>query len=130
MAYLRGRPDVAKVGAVGHAWGGDVLNELAEAEPNLAAGVALYGRNPDLASIAAVKAPLQEHYAGLDDATLQGIPAFADALKKAGKTYELYIYPGDRYGFADDTNPYRYDQYNGDLAWDRSMAFLRKNLEG
>ena len=130
VAYLKSRPDVSRVGAVGYAWGGGVLNDLAAAEPNLSAAVGFYGHPPDLSKVSKVRAPLQEHYGALDDRALADLPAFEEALRKAGKTYEVYIYPGDRTGFADDTNPYRYDQLQGDVAWNRSIDFLRKNLEG
>ena len=36
-----------------------------------------------------IKAALQLHYAGLDDRINAGIPAYEEALKKAGVTYEL-----------------------------------------
>ena len=44
-------------------------------------------------------------------------PAFEAALKKAGKTYEIYIYEGANHAFNNDTNAARYDKEAADLAW-------------
>src|SRR5579863_482447 len=55
--WLRTRPEVSgKIGAVGFCWGGDVVNRLAVADPQLAAGVAYYGAPPDTASVPQIKA--------------------------------------------------------------------------
>jgi carboxymethylenebutenolidase len=102
------------------------VNDLAVAEPNLAAGVAYYGRQPDAADVPKIKAPLMLHYAGLDERINAGIPAFEEALKKAGKTYELYVYEGANHAFNNDTNAARYDKAAAEQAWGRTIAFLRK----
>jgi len=128
-AYLAARPDgTGKVGAVGFCWGGGQVNALAVAEPRLAAGVAYYGRQPPADKVPAIKAALLLQYAGLDQATNAGIPAYEAALKAAGKTYEIYIYPDANHGFNNDTSAARYDKAAADLAWTRTLAFLRKYL--
>ena len=40
----------------------------------------------------------------------EGIPAFEAALKKEGTEYQLYMYPGAKHAFNNDTNPDRYDR--------------------
>lgn len=117
-----------KVGAVGFCWGGGQVNALAVADAALAAGVAYYGRQPASADVARIKAPLQLHYAGLDDRINAGIADYEAALKKDGKVYELFIYDGVNHAFNNDTNAARYDKAAADLAWSRSVAFLKKNL--
>jgi carboxymethylenebutenolidase len=114
-----------KVGAVGFCWGGGQVNTLAVADPALAAGVAYYGSQPK-SGIENIKAPLLLHYAGLDERVNAGIPAFEEALKANSKAYELYIYEGANHAFNNDTNAARYNKPAADLAWTRTVAFLKK----
>ena len=128
LAYLTSRTDVnGKVGAVGFCWGGGQIGALAVAEPNLAAGVVYYGRQPPAEMVKNIKAPLLLNYAGLDTNINPGIAAFEEALKAKGKTYELFMYEGANHAFNNDTNAARYDKAAADLAWGRTVAFLKKN---
>ena len=118
-----------KVGAVGFCWGGGAVNALAAAEdPNLRAGVAYYGRQAAAADVPKISAPLLLHYAGLDERINAGIADFEAALKANGKTYELFMYEGANHAFNNDTNAARYNKEAADLAWSRTVAFLKKNL--
>jgi carboxymethylenebutenolidase len=116
------------VGAIGFCWGGGQVNALAvTGEPDLKAGVAYYGRQPTT-GIEKISAPLLLHYAGLDERINAGIKDFDAALKAAGKPYEQYVYEGANHAFNNDTNAARYDRTAADLAWGRTVAFLKKNL--
>ena len=129
VAYLEKHPNgTGKVGAVGFCWGGGVVNNLAVNEPDLDAGVAYYGAQPKAEDVPKIRAALLLHYAGLDQRTNAGIPAYEAALKAAGKTYELYVYPGVNHAFNNDTGGARYNKEAADLAWGRTLAFLRKHL--
>ncbi|MEJ1158075.1 dienelactone hydrolase family protein [Prosthecomicrobium sp. N25] len=129
VAGLKARPDTnGKVGSIGFCWGGGVVNALAVAEPDLGAGVAYYGRQPKAEEVASIKAPLMLHYAGLDQGINAGIAAYEAALKAAGKSYELFLYEGVNHAFNNDTNAARYDKAAADLAWGRTVAFLKKSL--
>jgi carboxymethylenebutenolidase len=129
VAFLNGHTDGnGKVGALGFCWGGGVVNSLAAAEPDLDAGVAYYGRQPSADQVAQIKAPLLLHYAGLDERVNTGIPAFESALKANGKTYEMYMYDGANHAFNNDTGGARYNKVAADLAWGRTIAFLKKHL--
>jgi carboxymethylenebutenolidase len=115
-----------KVGTVGFCWGGGQVNALAVADSALAAGVAYYGRQPAAADVPKITAPLLLHYAGLDERINAGIAEFEAALKAASKTYELHIYDGVDHAFNNDTNAARYNKAAADLAWTRTVAFLKK----
>jgi carboxymethylenebutenolidase len=127
IAYLRGLPDgTGKAGAMGFCWGGGAVNNLAVAEPNLAAGVAYYGSQPKAEDVAKIQAPLMLHYAGLDERINAGIPAYEAALKQTGKTYEIHLYEGANHAFNNDTNAARYDKTAAEQAWARTIGFLKK----
>jgi carboxymethylenebutenolidase len=114
-----------KAGAVGFCWGGGQVNALAVADPNLAAGVAYYGSQPKT-GIENIKAPLLLHYAGLDDRINAGITDYEAALKANSKVFELYMYDSANHAFNNDTNAARYNRAAADLAWERSVGFLKK----
>jgi carboxymethylenebutenolidase len=116
------------VGTLGFCWGGGMVNLLAEASPDLKAGVAYYGMQPPLEKVEDINAALLLHYAGLDNRINAGIPAYEEALKKAGKTYTIYMYEGANHAFNNDTSPTRYDPAAADLAWGRTTDFLSKHL--
>lgn len=119
---------LAKVGAVGFCWGGGMVNALACAAPDLAAGVAYYGMQPPQSEAAKIKAALLLHYAGEDARINAGIPAYETALKAAGVDYALYTYEGVQHAFNNDTNEARYNKDAADLAWSRTIAFFKEKL--
>jgi carboxymethylenebutenolidase len=119
-----------KVGTVGFCWGGGMVNSLATASPDLDAGVVFYGRTPPLEDVPKIRAKLLLNYAGLDDRINEGLPAFEAALKKANVDYTLHIYQGANHAFNNDTNPARYDAAAAQLAWGRTIEFLKASLAG
>ncbi len=129
VAYLKSRPDGnGKVGAIGFCWGGGAVNNLAVNEPNLNAGVAYYGGQPKAEDVPKINAALMLHYGGLDERINAGIATYEAALKQAGKTYEIYVYEGANHAFNNDTNAARYDKEAAELAWSRTVNFLKKQL--
>ncbi len=116
-----------KVGAVGFCYGGGVVNAIAVAYPELAAGVPFYGRQPDAADVAKIEAPLMVQLAELDERINAGWPAYEEALKANGKDYVVHMYPGANHGFHNDTTP-RFDEAAARLAEDRTVAFFKEKL--
>lgn len=117
-----------KAGIVGFCWGGGLVGVVAEADPDLDAGVVFYGRTPPLDRVGGIKAPLLLNYAGTDAGINAGVPAFESALKAAGKSYELHSYEGAQHAFHNDTSEARYNAEAAKLAWGRTIAFFKKNL--
>lgn len=115
------------VGAVGFCWGGGMINRIAVLSPDLKAAVAYYGAQPPAADVPRIHAALLLHYAGLDTRINAGIPAYEEALKAAGKTFTVYVYPNVNHAFNNDTTS-RYDKPAADLAWSRTIAFLKDKL--
>ncbi|HEX8263722.1 MAG TPA: dienelactone hydrolase family protein [Allosphingosinicella sp.] len=114
-----------KAGAVGFCWGGGMVNRVAVAAGDLLdAGVPFYGPAPDPSLAPQVRAPLQLHYAGLDERVNKtGLP-WRDALQAAGKTVEAHVYPGVNHAFHNDTSAERYDKAAATLAWQRTLDFF------
>ncbi|MBI3129145.1 MAG: dienelactone hydrolase family protein [Candidatus Tectomicrobia bacterium] len=132
VAFLNKSPQVAggKVGTVGFCWGGAMVNLLAANEPTLDAAVAFYGFPPDPAVVPKIQAPLFLIYAGNDKRVNERVPAYLDALKKAGKNFVSETYPNVEHAFHNDTGGARYNQKAADDAWAKTVAFLNKHLKG
>ena len=128
--YLPMRKDSnGKFGCVGFCWGGGMANDLAVNVSSLKAAVAFYGRQPAAADVPKIKAAVQLHYGALDERINAGIPAYEEALKKAGIRYEIYIYEGANHAFHNDTAPTRYNEVAAKLAWQRTVEFFGKYLK-
>lgn len=128
IEYLRASPlGTGKVGITGFCYGGGVSNAAAVAYPELDAAVPFYGRQAKPEDVIKIKAPLLLHFAEKDDNVNATWPAYEAALKKAGTTYEAYVYPGTNHGFHNDSTP-RYDEAAATLAWDRTLGWFRKYL--
>ncbi|MFV0245463.1 MAG: YghX family hydrolase [Qingshengfaniella sp.] len=126
--YLRDHEgSTGKVGCVGFCYGGGVCNALAVAYPDLAASVPFYGRQPDVADVPAIQAPLLIHYAGLDERINAGWEAYRTALEANDKDFTVHFYEDVNHGFHNDTTP-RYDAAAAELAWDRTLAFFQARL--
>jgi carboxymethylenebutenolidase len=129
VPYLASHPESnGKVGAVGFCWGGGMVNRLAAAGTALSAAVAYYGQTLPAEEVPRVSTPLLLHYAGRDERINAGIPAFEAALKEHEKPYQLFVYEGAQHAFNNDTNAARYDKSAAELAWGRTVEFLRKRL--
>jgi carboxymethylenebutenolidase len=130
VRYLKTHPaSTGKVGVVGFCWGGGMANQVAVNSPDLSAAVPYYGRQPTSEDVSRIKASLLLHYAGDDERINQGIPAFEAALKKASVDYKIYMYEGAKHAFNNDTNAARYNKEAAQLAWQRTIAFLKEKLK-
>ena len=130
VRYLKTQPgSTGKVGVVGFCWGGAMANQVAVYSTDVLAVVPYYGRQPASEDVVKIKASLLLHYAGLDEGINKGIPAYEEALKKASVDYKMYMYEGAQHAFNNDTNPARYNQEAAQLAWQRTISFLKEKLK-
>ena len=128
IAYLKSDPaSNGNVGAIGFCFGGGVVNQMAVNSPDLKAGVAYYGNQPK-EGVDKIKAKLMLHYAGLDARIGAGIADYEAALKAAGVDYQLFMYDNVNHAFNNDTSEARYNKEAADLAWSRTVAFLKESL--
>jgi carboxymethylenebutenolidase len=78
---------------------------------------------------AKIQAPLQLHYAELDERVNKtGFP-WRDALAAAGKAVDAHVYPKVNHAFHNDTSAERYDAAAAKLAWGRTLDFFGRHME-
>jgi carboxymethylenebutenolidase len=131
VPFMASHPEsTGKVGAIGFCWGGGMVNTMAAAGTSLSAAVPYYGRQLPAEHVPRISAPLCLQYAGLDKRINAGIDDYVAALKANGKSFELHIYEGANHAFNNDTNAARYDKDAADLAWGRTVDFLKRYLSG
>jgi carboxymethylenebutenolidase len=130
--YLRVLPDVRgdQQALMGFCWGGEMTFAAATQIPTLDAVVVYYGRSPNpLDLVQKIRAPVLAHYGEKDPGVNKGIPDTEAAMKKYNKTYDYKIYSGAQHAFNNDVNPERYQAQASKEAWERTLAFLKKNLK-
>ena len=130
VAYLKTGPQATgKVACMGFCWGGGVTNQVAVNAPDLTAAIPFYGAQPAPEDVPKIKAAMLIHYAGDDERINAGIPAFKEALDKAGIEYAIHMYEGAGHAFMNDTGQ-RYNKEAAELAWKRTVEFLKAKLKG
>lgn len=128
FSAVHSREEAGRIGAIGFCMGGRLVGELAEITPELAAGVIHYGRPPKIELVQQIHCPLQGHYASRDTNITGKVPAFADAMSKAGKNFSYYIYEAD-HGFSLAPHLEMYNPDAARISLDRSNRFLREHLK-
>jgi carboxymethylenebutenolidase len=119
---------LGKLGVTGFCWGGSTTNFLAATlGPDVQAAAPFYGAVPPVDAVPNIKAALLLNYAENDDNINKMWPGYEAALKANNKTYGMYIYPGTRHGFHNNSTP-RYVPEQAKIAWDRTIALFKKNL--
>ena len=122
------RAGAQRVGVLGCSLGASLaLNLSAERPDAIAAVVAYYdayGRDYSAASAAYLV-----HLAEVDEyAPATEIAAMRSAFEKADRDATIYVYPGTGHWFAEPERVDAYDAAAAELAWQRSVAFLREQL--
>jgi carboxymethylenebutenolidase len=112
-----------KTACLGFCMGGGLTGLLACEEPDLAGAAIFYGSAPPADRIPKIGCPVIGFYGGLDERINAGIPAFQEAMRMAGKSFEPHLYEGANHAFFNDTRP-AYDVGASRDAWARLLAFL------
>ena len=124
-----------KVGVTGFCMGGALTVLSAVNVPEADAGVIWYGYPPlEYVDAKKIKAPLLGHWATQDHAfAISGVDALENKLREANVKFEFHRY-NCKHAFANETadqkklDMLKYDPKAADLAWQRTMDFLKKNL--
>ena len=125
--YLQGLEfvDPDRIGMIGFCFGGGITWRVATALPTLKAAVPFYGPAPELDQVPNIKAAVFGVYAELDERIGAGVPDLEAALKDAGTTYQIKIYPGVNHAFHNDTGE-RYDEEQATQAWLDTLAWFEQ----
>ena len=125
--FFRSRPEVRKepISLIGFSMGAAWALELASAFPEAIGKVALfYGVNA--VDFSKVKAEVAGHFSDTDELEpLDGIQAMESDMRAAGLKPMFHIYPDKSHWFFENDRP-EYDAEAADLAWQRTIDFLRK----
>lgn len=127
--YLKNMKEVNKdrVASVGWCFGGGWAYEMAKNNMGVKATVMYYGQfgHDDLSHM---KATIIGHFGEKDtNIKVDNVKEFQAALKTQNGNNEVYIYPNAGHGFANPSGA-NYNEEAADLAWQRTMDFLQKNL--
>lgn len=130
--YLRNRDEVSpkKIGTIGFCMGGQLsLYSATEYPESIDACVDFYGIHPN-AKIDEnkLRVPVLAHFGKTDDLVTDGTAEeLVSRIERAGKSIEVYYYDAG-HAFFNDTRPAVYNADSANLAWERTLQFLRKNL--
>jgi len=111
---------------VGWSMGGSLGWDLVDRRPGLVAAIVDHYGGGEVGS-GALPAILG-HYGELDDdPPPEMVRTFESRLRRAGATPEFHFYPGAKHWFAEPSRP-QYDPAATTLAWERTLAFLKRHL--
>lgn len=90
--------------------------------------VIFYGTRPG--DYSASKAAYLGHFAETDEFEPQtDVDNLEESLSRAGRPVTFYRYPGTGHWFFEPDRPQAYNQAAAGLAWDRTLAFLRRSFD-
>jgi carboxymethylenebutenolidase len=127
VAALKARGQ--KVGVMGFCMGGALTVAAAVHVQGLSAAVCYYGVPPKaFADPATITIPFQAHFATQDDwCTPEVAVALETDMKATGHQPEVHHYAA-QHAFFNASRPEVFDAACADLAWQRTIAFLRQQL--
>src|SRR5438876_3557715 len=120
--YLTGHSSTAKLGAVGFCMGGQLALFAATLNPSVGATVNYYGIHPNVKpDYTKLGGPVLGLFAEKDQFVTPKVAREVDAaIKAAGKSSEMHIYPGVDHGFFNDERSDAYDKAAASDAWRRT----------
>ena len=129
--YLAGHSSTAKLGVVGFCMGGQLALFAATLNPSIAATVNFYGVHPNVKpDYAKLSGPVLGLFAEKDSFVTPKVAKDLDkAIRAAGKTSEIHVYPGVDHAFFNDERKDVYNKAAADDAWRRTLAFFRQRLK-
>jgi carboxymethylenebutenolidase len=118
-----------KLGIIGFSFGAWYAAQLAAEAPEDVGAVVLYYGVVD-ADFAASQAAYLGHFGEADDwEPLEGVQALEEAIRAAGREVSFHLYPGMGHWFVEADRPDAYAPEAAELAWERTVGFLRERLE-
>jgi carboxymethylenebutenolidase len=130
--YLLALPGVRpkKVGAVGFCMGGQLALFAAQEHPDrISAAVDFYGIHPKAPiDPSKLRVPVLAHFGRTDQSVKEAdARALTARYREVGASFEAHFYDAG-HAFFNDSRPQVFDQPSADLAWQRTLDFLRAHL--
>jgi carboxymethylenebutenolidase len=117
-----------KVGVIGFCFGGTYTFQLAMHDSRIKAAVPFYGRLSNTEAVETISCPVLNFDGAEDEGVMAQVPALETAMKQYNKDYTHVVYPDAGHAFFNDTNVRAYRPDAAKDAWEKSLAFLKKNL--
>jgi carboxymethylenebutenolidase len=129
--YLVPHSSTAKLGAVGFCMGGQLALFAGTLNPSVGAVVDFYGIHPNVKpDYSKLAGPVLGLFAEKDQFVTPPTAREVDAaIKKAGQSSEIHIYPNVDHAFFNDERADVYDKAAAADAWRRTLAFFRQHLK-
>jgi len=118
-----------KVSVVGFSWGGSQCFRFATNRKDLSAAFVFYGSGPAAESMAGIQGPVYGFYGGNDTRINGTLPQTQEAMKAAGKFYEIVTYEGAAHGFmrsGEQPNASEADKKAREAAWAKIKTLTAK----
>jgi carboxymethylenebutenolidase len=118
-----------QVGALGFCMGGQLALYAATAHDQISACVNFYGIHPNVQpDFTKLRGPVQAHF-GNDDGfvTPEAARELVAKIVAAGGEVDAHFYAAG-HAFFNDARPEAYSAEHAKVAWERTLAFLRKHL--
>jgi carboxymethylenebutenolidase len=133
VVFLKSQPNVRKdrIGSIGWCMGGGYSLDVAIEEPTLAACVINYGRLvTDPSAVQKIHAAVLGNFGAEDRGiTPADVEKFENALKAAGKSVDIKIYPDAGHAFENPNNKTGYRGADASDAWRRIVSFFERTLK-
>ena len=128
--YLAARTRQPHVAIVGFSLGAYYALAHSAADPEHIHAVVIYYGTGSGMDFSASKAAYLGHFAENDQfEPREGVDKLEETLKKAGRPVTFHHYPGTGHWFAEPDRADAYNKAAADLAWDRTLEFLKSPLK-
>jgi carboxymethylenebutenolidase len=118
--------DASRLGINGFCMGGGIVWRAAESISTLKAAVPFYGGMPPLDQVPNIQAAVLGVYsADPNDPSNRGRDDLEAALKQAGITHQMNVYPGTHHDFYNDTNQ-SYNPEQALAAWNDTITWMQQ----
>lgn len=112
---------------IGFSLGAYYALDLAAADPEHIRSVVLYYGSGD-GDYSSSRAAYLGHFAENDEFEPQSnVDSLEETLRRAGRPVTFYRYPGAGHWFCEPDRPQAYDEAAASLAWERTLAFLKRS---
>ena len=130
VSFIKGHSNVLpeRVASIGWCFGGGWSYQIAKNNLGVKASIIYYGRFNPKDDLSRMRAVILGHFGANDRAIkVDTVYEFQAKLKTLSGDHEIYIYENAGHAFANESGS-RYNKEAADLAWKRTLDFLRLNL--